>query len=108
MLRIKELRKEKNLTQSELANLLATTTANISGWETDKWQPDIYNLIKMSDIFECTIDYLVGREFESGAVYFQTSLTEDEKLLLNIFKDLKPNNKRSICEFAKILLDNQQ
>lgn len=103
MLRIKELRKEKNITQNELAKLLSTTTANISGWETEKWQPDINNLIKMSDIFECSIDFLVGREKESGVVFANPNLTEFENYFLEVFRSLKIKEQTTLLEIAKIL-----
>lgn len=106
MLKIKELRKEKNITQSQLAEILSTTTANVSGWETEKWQPDIVNLIKMSEIFECTIDYLVGRESENGIIYSSNNLTEDEKLYINLFRNLKISDKKILLEIAKILQNN--
>ncbi|MDE6967887.1 MAG: helix-turn-helix transcriptional regulator [Clostridia bacterium] len=106
MLRIKELRKEKKITQSELAQLLSTTSANISGWETDKWQPDINNLIKMCDIFDCSIDYLVGRESESGIILSPNGLTEDENYFIKILRTLKSNDKNTILELAKILNKN--
>ncbi len=106
MLKIKELRKEKNITQSQLAEILSTTTANISGWETDKWQPDIVNLIKMSEIFECTIDYLVGRESENGVIYSSSNLTEDEKFFIDLLRNLKISDRKILLEIAKILQNN--
>ncbi len=107
MLKIKELRKENNLTQSELAKLLSTTSANISGWETDKWQPDINNLIKMCEIFKCSIDYLVGRENENGIVFQKNDLSEDEKHLIDTIRNLKINDRNTIFEMAKYLLKNK-
>lgn len=107
MLRIKELRQEKKMTQSELAKLLSTTTANISGWETEKWQPDISNLIKMSEIFECSIDYLVGRETENGVVYSVLNLSENEKYFLEILRKLDVKERNILIEIAKILLINK-
>ena len=46
----------------ELAKKLNTTQANISAWESGKWQPDSENLIKMSHIFDVTVDYLLGND----------------------------------------------
>ena len=62
MNRVKELRKRNNISQEKLSKLLNTTQSNISGWESDKWQPDNDNLIKMCDIFNCSLDYLLGRD----------------------------------------------
>lgn len=62
MNRVRELRKKNNISQEKLSKMLNTTQSNISGWESDKWQPDNDNLIKMSNIFNCSLDYLLGRD----------------------------------------------
>lgn len=59
--RLKELRKEKNLLQSELAKALNTTQRKISYWESEKIEPDLASLWKLSDYFEVSIDYLIGK-----------------------------------------------
>lgn len=61
MNKIRELRKEYNYSQTELANLCKTTTSNVSGWECGKWQPDNETLIRLANIFNVTVDYLLGR-----------------------------------------------
>lgn len=62
MNKIRELRKEKNLTQTDLAKRLNTTTSNVSGWECGKWQPDNDTLIRLAEILDVSVDYLLGRE----------------------------------------------
>lgn len=57
--RIKDLRKEKKMTQLELAELLNVTDKAVSKWETDEGNPDISLLSKLSDIFGVSIDYLL-------------------------------------------------
>ena len=59
-IRLKELRKEKELTQSDLAKLLFTSQDTISLWELDKSLPDIKSIIKMTEIFNVSADYLIG------------------------------------------------
>ena len=61
MLRLRELRKRKKLSQQELANLLGVTQATLSGWETEKYRIDNDNLIKCSEILNTTTDYLLGK-----------------------------------------------
>lgn len=60
---LKELRKEKKLTQTELANYLCTTQDTISLWELGKSYPDIPTLIKICKFFNVTSDYLLGLEY---------------------------------------------
>ncbi len=59
---IKELRKEKNLSQTELASLLFTSQDTISLWERGKSYPDVLSLIKMTEIFGVSSDYILGIE----------------------------------------------
>lgn len=56
---IRTLRKEKSLTQSELAKMIQTTQDTISLWELGKSMPDIYALVKLSKIFSVPTDYLL-------------------------------------------------
>lgn len=58
--RIKQLRKEKGMLQSELATLLNTTNDTISLWELDKRSPDVEDLKKLCLIFNVSADYLLG------------------------------------------------
>ena len=67
MNRIRELRKEKKLTQTDLAKCLNTTTSNVSGWECGKWQPDNDTLIRLAEILDVSVDYLLGREARKKA-----------------------------------------
>ena len=59
---IKELRKEKNLSQTELAALLFTSQDTVSLWERGKSLPDIMAIIRMTQIFGVTSDYILGLE----------------------------------------------
>lgn len=57
---IKELRKEKGLTQEGLAAVLGVTQDSISLWELDKRLPDTLYIVEMAKLFEVTSDYLLG------------------------------------------------
>ena len=59
---IKELRKEKKLTQTQLAELLFVSQDTISLWELGKSLPDVENLVKMTKLFGVSADYLLGLE----------------------------------------------
>lgn len=59
---IKELRKEKGLTQSDLAKLLYTSQDTISLWELNKSLPDVKSLIELTKIFNVSADYILGIE----------------------------------------------
>ncbi len=59
--RLKELRKEKNTGQLELANYLSVARNTISNWEQEIAEPDIELLSKISAYFNVSVDYLLGR-----------------------------------------------
>lgn len=57
---IAELRKEKNLTQQELADKLNVTDRAISHWENGRRLPDISLLKELGEVFNVTIDELIS------------------------------------------------
>lgn len=59
--RIAELRKERNLTQQELALIIGVTPNAVSSWENENQKPDYGSLKKMAFFFNCSTDYLLGR-----------------------------------------------
>ena len=59
---IKSLRTQKKMTQDELAELLGTTSKSVSRWEQSLTYPDITLLPFIANIFEVTVDELLGVE----------------------------------------------
>ena len=61
MNRIRDLREDRDLRQSDLAEATGIDQRTISNYETGKTAPDSYALIKLADFFGVSIDYLLGR-----------------------------------------------
>lgn len=59
--RLKTLRQEKNMLQSDVAKVLNTTTRRISHLETGNAEPDIATLWELSEFFGVTVDFLIGK-----------------------------------------------
>ncbi|MFD2707194.1 helix-turn-helix transcriptional regulator [Salibacterium lacus] len=57
--KLKQCRMEREWTQNELAEELNVTRQAVYKWETNKGYPDLQTLIKISEIFEVTIDDLI-------------------------------------------------
>ena len=57
--KIQKLRKEKEMTQAELAEKLLVSRQAISKWENGIVVPDIENIIAISELFSVSVDYLV-------------------------------------------------
>lgn len=60
MNRIKELRLSKAIKQVDFAKMLGVSQATVSGWESEKYQPDRDTLIKIASYFDVSVDYLIG------------------------------------------------
>ncbi len=58
---LKDLRVERGLSQTQLANDLSVSKGIISMWENGKRGPTLFYLIKLADYFNVSIDYLAGR-----------------------------------------------
>lgn len=56
------LRKKKGITQEELSDLLDVSRQSVSRWEMDIAFPETEKLIKLSKLFDCSIDFLLNTE----------------------------------------------
>lgn len=63
---IKLYRKEKKLTQSELAELIGVSAQAISKWETDTGMPDISQIVPLARVLEISTDKLLGYNDEAA------------------------------------------
>lgn len=87
--RLKKLRKEKNLYQKELAEILGVSRPTISQYEAGTRRPDNETLEKLADYFKVSIDYLLGRTDERSPVDKIKSAISDDPELVEFFEQLK-------------------
>lgn len=108
--KLKDLRKEKNLRQQDLAAIISTTQSTIVKYEQEQLEPNINALIKLADYFDCSIDYLLGRETETGIITINKtlSLKEQEQNLLYIFRELTTRRQAMALGYIAGLLDEQR
>ena len=66
--RIANLRKDRGISQEELADVLLTSRQAISKWERGESDPDINRLKDLAIYFNVSIDYLLGYDVESPRV----------------------------------------
>lgn len=78
---IKKLRKDKNLSQEQLAEMINVSRQAISKWESNKACPDMENLILLREIFNVTLDDLVitKNNTESKTIEESDDLKKDIK-----------------------------
>lgn len=101
----KTLRKEKGLSQVQLAEALNISKACISMIEIGKNEPTANTLLKYADFFQCSTDYLLGREDDFGNITIHTEkhapLPPDTQELVNIYQALSPAHRSQILEYAR-------
>lgn len=83
--RLTRERKKLGLTQEELGSKLDISRQAISKWESDLSLPDTANLIKLSTLFSCSVDYILLGKEESK----ETEAQPDDKPLFPLNKKIK-------------------
>lgn len=67
MNRIRDLREDRDLKQSDVAKAIGIDQKTLSNYETGKTNPDSFAIIKLADFFNVSADYLIGRSSDSQA-----------------------------------------
>ncbi len=90
--RIKELRKERSLTQEKLAELIGIDTRNLIKIENGQTFPRVNTLDKLIEVFDITPDEILKTEHLKDTEYLKRKiidkLNSDEKLVRMIYKML--------------------
>ncbi len=66
--RIADLRKRKKWTQTELADKIFVTDKTVSSWELNRTEPSLEVLMKLSELFSCSISYLIYGDIEKSDI----------------------------------------
>lgn len=104
MLRIKELRKQQNITQQQLSNYLGITQATLSGWENEKFEIDNNSLMKCADYFNVSLDYLLGRTEEKNTDKKDDITFDDFTFAMyDEAQHLTEEDKQALLQMARLL-----
>lgn len=113
------LRRKAGLTQADLAKKMHLRQYNISDYEIGRIEPNIQTLIRFADIFNVSLDFLVGRKMKDAAqngedtgiekdVKSYISTMQIDKYLIDIndnIKDLPEEKKKQIASSVAFLVD---
>lgn len=77
---LKAIRTDKKIKQQEIAAALNISQGCYASWEQGRTEPNLEMLIKLADIFGCSIDYLVGREGDDGLIRSQNEIEKRKEL----------------------------
>ena len=100
--KIVELRKQKGLSQEELAQQLGVSRQAVSRWELGQTLPDIVNLVQLCELFGVSADYLVKDEvsdMQGGSE--QVEVTAEQSL------DAEKQKAKALARIAKERAKNQ-
>lgn len=105
--KLKTARINSNLTQEQVAEKIFVSRQTISNWENNKTYPDIISIIKLSDIYQISLDMMLkGDENMLKHLQDSTNVVKSNKkliisiisnilllIVLIIFSSIIPNNK---------------
>lgn len=101
--RLYQLRKQKGMSQEELASRLNVSRQTVSKWEVGDSTPDMEKLVAISDLFEVSLDQLVmGKETVKEKSGEKPTLDKSEFLNVMNEKVLTEENKKKTKRGLKV------
>ena len=88
-----DLLAERGLNRKQFSEKSGIPYPTVIGWTTHNRLPDYTALIKIADFFDCSVDYLTGRQDYYGRELYSGKISQQEKMLLISFRKLNVNNK---------------
>lgn len=107
MTRLFELRKERGLSQRDMAVDFSVSQSTYNNWENARTQPSIEQLIAIARFFDVSVDYLVGNSDDAGTINYITTLSPDEKRFIDTYASLSPALKAAFSTLLHALADNE-
>ena len=106
MIRLYELRQEKELTQHAIAKLLNIGQSTYCNWENGKSNLTVSQILNLAEFFGVTTDYLLGNSDDKGNIVYNTSyVTEREMQLLSSYRKMSVEAQQSLLNFIKNTLN---
>lgn len=94
--RIRDLRKQKRMSQTELAKSAGVSQTTVTAWETGKAEPSSSAVAKLADIFNVTTDYLLGRPNMQETKKDDVELSDDDVIMTWRGKPLSDEDRELI------------
>lgn len=102
--RIKDLRKKHHMSQIHLSIELEVSQETISAYEKGKYYPSFQSLLKLSKIFNSSIDYIMGL---TDINEHSTTLTQDESIIISLYNRMNEQQKGKALAYMQGLCDAQ-
>ena len=81
--RLRNIREDKDMTQQQVADLIPMNQSNYSKLERNIQQPSLQQLIRIIEIFDITLDELLGID---SSIYLEKKITDFEKEVTTIYE----------------------
>ncbi|EGL99324.1 helix-turn-helix domain-containing protein [Ligilactobacillus salivarius] len=108
---IKELRKNKRMTQKDLAEAMKVSQQTVGAWETERAIPGADTLSELADYFNVTTDYLLGRPEKKDDNAKTADIEDLDKMIDNARsfggKKMTENDREIIKAYLKGFYDNK-
>lgn len=101
MIRLLELRNDKELSQRTMAKELGISQATYNNWENGKTQPNIEQIIQLANFFEVSTDYLLGKESD---VQNDAYMDEEISCIMKTIFALPDDKKTMLKKFIEYVL----
>ena len=95
---LKELRKEKRITQEEFSEILNVSSRTISRWETGTNLPDISLLVDIAEFYDVSITEIINGERRKSEI-----MEKEIKEVATVMSDYAETEKKKILEKVKII-----
>ena len=95
---LKNIRKEKNMSQEQLAEKVNVSRQSVSKWETGESYPEMNNILELCKIFNCNINDLIHTDM--------TDISSlDEEIIMNVvkFNEKKQNQVKTLCNVISLI-----
>lgn len=108
---LKYLRKQKHITQEQLAIYLNVSRSAVAGYETKNHQPDFENLQKLARFFGVSIDYLIsGKDFitlqTEEPIHIDEPTLDHEVMIA--YQQLSPVSKQNVLRYLRLLQSREE
>ena len=94
---IQYLRKQKKITQEQLAEIMSVSRQTISRWEADEIVPELSKLVALSDVFSCKLDTLVKEDMLAyDEIYSEVTITKVKGFKMARYVMVTPNPEDNV------------
>lgn len=107
--RLREMRRANHMTQQTVADQLCIDRTTYSKYESGRVSPDHQGLMTLATLFDVTVDQLLGREDAASLAHDPNEeLSDQEKLLLQMFRQLSADEQNVLVTQAQIHFRNRK